>query len=78
MPSTGCSFGLSTTTTLNLADMTVSELKEALTDMPDDAEVLLFESEDWQCDAVNESNRLDCEYLYDRNCTNRILFLRPI
>ena len=57
--------------------MTVTQLKEALCNMPDDAEVLLFEAEDWQCDAVNKAYRLDCEYLYSENDTNRILFLKP-
>lgn len=57
--------------------MTVKELKEALNNIPNDAEVLLFEAEDWQCDAVNQSYRLDCEYLYGENDTNRILFLKP-
>lgn len=58
--------------------MTVKELKEALNNIPDDAEVLLFEAEDWQCDAVNQSYRLDCEYLYSGNDANRILFLKPV
>lgn len=58
--------------------MTVKELREALNNIPDDAEVLLFETEDWHCDAVNQSYRLDCEYIYSRNDTNRILFLKPV
>lgn len=58
--------------------MTVSELKEALNNIPDDAEVLLFEAEGWQCDAVNDSYRLDSEYFYSGNYVNRILFLKPV
>lgn len=58
--------------------MTVKELKEDLNNIPDGAEVLLFESEDWQYDAVNQPYRLDCEYLYSGNDSNRILFLKPV
>lgn len=58
--------------------MTVKELKEALNDIPDDTEVLLFEAEDWHYDAVNQSYRLDCEYLYSGNNESRILFLKPV
>lgn len=58
--------------------MTVKELKEALNNIPDDAEVLLFEAEDWQYDAVNQSYRLDCQYLYSENDSTRIMFLKPV
>lgn len=57
--------------------MTVKELKEAINNILDNAEVLLIEAEDWQCEVVNQAYRLNCEYLYDQNYVNRMLFLEP-
>lgn len=58
--------------------MKAKELKEALSNIPDEAEVLLYEAENWQFYALNQSYRLDCEYLYSENSTDTILFLKPI
>lgn len=42
--------------------MTVKQLKQALADYPDNAEVLIFESENWQDSADDYRLKIECLY----------------
>lgn len=55
--------------------MTVKQLKEALNDYPDNAKVLIFESENWQ-DSVDDY-RLKNEYLYTDGEVNKMFIIIP-